>query len=139
MITRQLFVKCFFAVAVIFCCASTFVSAAETRFETVLNNGGKATLIFADSPLKAMTENPFTIELHKDSGEAFKAVKLVLSLTMPVMAMPPNHPKTTWKGNICSGIAIFTMAGAWRVNVEVEHLDKTAENIVFDIEMVVMK
>ena len=65
--------------------------------------------------------------------------ELALDLTMPFMPMPPNNPKVVWHDNTYRGTAIFTMAGAWQVNVEVNHPGSGTEKIIFDIEMVIMK
>ncbi len=65
--------------------------------------------------------------------------ELALDLTMPFMPMPPNNPKAVWQDNAYRGTAIFTMAGAWQVNVEVNRPGVETEIIIFDIEMVIMK
>jgi hypothetical protein len=45
--------------------------AAETRLEKALPEGGKAVLTFAGSPLQAMTEIPFTVNLTGGAGTVF--------------------------------------------------------------------
>ena len=121
------------------CCTVVGATAAETPIETVMADGGKAVIIFASSPLQAMTEIPFTIELMNNAGKMIKDAELALDLTMPFMPMPPNNPKAVWKDNAYRGAAIFTMAGAWQVNVEVNRTEAETEKIIFDIEMVIMK
>jgi hypothetical protein len=118
---------------------ANIATAAETRIEGVLSDGGKASIIFADHPIKAMTETPFKIELHNLNGESITAASLKLDLTMPFMPMPPNHPEAVWSGEDYRGTAIFTMAGAWQVNVDIVRSGSATEKIVFDIEMVVMQ
>jgi hypothetical protein len=113
--------------------------AAETRIETIGANNDKAVIIFADNPLKAMTEIPFAIELHQHSGEVIKDAELELDLTMPSMPMTPNNPKAMWQENAYRGTLIFTMAGAWQVNVEIKRPGVKTEKIIFDIEMVITK
>jgi hypothetical protein len=135
----QVIVRYLLVLVTLLCCTAVNATAAETRIETILTNGGKATIIFNDSPLKTMTETPFTIELYEASGDLMNEAKLSLDLTMPFMPMPPNNPKATWQKNAYHGAAIFTMAGAWQVNVEIKRSDSETEKIVFDIEMVVMK
>jgi hypothetical protein len=120
-------------------CTVIGVTAAVTPIETEMADGSKAVIIFASSPLQAMTEIPFTIELTNNAGEMFKDAELVLDLTMPFMPMPPNNPKVVWKDNAYRGTAIFTMAGAWQVNVEVNRPGAETLKIIFDIEMVIMK
>ena len=139
MIAKQSILRCLFVAFTLLCCTTTFAIAAETRIETILADGGKAAIIFAASPLKTMTEIPFSIELIDGTGSTIKNAELALSLTMPFMAMPPNNPKATWRENSYKGRAIFTMAGVWQVNVEINRSDSATEKIIFDIEMVVMK
>ena len=121
------------------CCTVIGATAAVTPIETVMADGGKAVIIFASSPLQAMTEIPFTIELKNNAGEIIKDAELALDLTMPFMPMPPNNPKAVWRNNDYRGTAIFTMAGAWQVNIEVNRPGSETEKIIFDIEMVIMK
>ena len=124
---------------ILLCCTVVAATAAETSIETEMAGGGKAVIIFASSPLQAMTEIPFTIELKNSAGEIIKDAELALDLTMPFMPMPPNNPKAVWQDNSYRGTAIFTMAGAWQVNVEVNRPEIESEKIIFDIEMVIMK
>jgi len=114
-------------------------NAAEIRLVTNWADGDEAVIIFARNPLQTMTEIPFTIELRKNTGELIRDAELALDLTMPSMPMPANNPKAEWQDNAYRGKAIFTMAGAWQVNVEVHRPGNAAESIVFDIEMVVMQ
>lgn len=116
-----------------------WASAAGTRLEKSFMDGGKAIVTFSGSPIKAMTEVPFSIELYKASGEAVKDASLQLSMTMPFMPMPPNHPAASRSGETYRGSAVFTMAGPWQLHVEVVRPGAAAEEIVFDIEMVVMQ
>ena len=114
-------------------------NAAEIRLVTNWADGDEAVIIFARNPLQTMTEIPFTIELRKNTGELIRDAELALDLTMPSMPMPANNPKAEWQDNAYRVKAIFTMAGAWQVNVEVHRPGNAAESIVFDIEMVVMQ
>lgn len=123
----------------ILCCTAIEATAAETRIETLLADNGTAVIVFAESPLKTMTEIPFSIELNKGNGEVINNAKLAIDLTMPFMPMPPNKPNAVWQDNAYRGTAIFTMAGAWQVNVEINRPEAEPEKITFDIEMVVMK
>jgi len=124
---------------ILLCSTVIGATAAVTPIETEMADGGKAVIIFASGPLQAMTEIPFTIELKSKAGEMIEDAELALDLTMPFMPMPPNNPKAVWKDNAYRGTAIFTMAGAWQVNVEVNHSESGTEKIIFDIEMVIMK
>lgn len=114
-------------------------TAAETRLTTNMADGGEAVIMFASSPLRTMTEIPFSIQLKESTGDVVKDAELTLDLTMPAMPMPANNPQAVWQDNAYRGTAIFTMAGAWQVNVEIHRPEVDAEKIVFDIEMVVMK
>ena len=124
---------------ILLCCTVVATTAAETPIETVMADGGKAVIVFSSSPLQAMTEIPFTIEMKNNDGEMINDAKLALDLTMPFMPMPPNNPKAVWKDNAYRGTAIFTMAGAWQVNVEVNRPEIEVETFIFNIEMVIMK
>ena len=132
-------VKALIITLILLYCTVIGAMAAETAIETEMTDGGKAVIIFASSPLQAMTEIPFTIELKNNAGEMIKDAELVLDLTMPFMPMPPNNPKAAWQDNAYRGTAIFTMAGAWQVNVDVNRPEAETEKIIFDIEMVIMK
>ena len=139
MTARHFLPKVMLVASILFFYATTYSTAADTRIETSLADGGKAAIIFADSPLKTMTETPFFIELQNESGKLIMDAKLTLSLTMPFMPMPPNHPQATWQEEAYNGVVIFTMTGAWQVNVNIDRPDTATEKIIFDIEMVVMK
>jgi len=124
---------------ILLCCTVIGATAAETLIESEMTDGGKAVILFASSPLQSMTEIPFTLELKNNAGEMIKDAELTLDLTMPFMPMPPNNPKAAWQDNAYRGTAIFTMAGAWQVNVDVNRPEAETEKIIFDIEMVIMK
>ena len=124
---------------ILLCCTVITATAAETLIESEMTDGGKAVILFASSPLQSMTEIPFTLELKNNAGEMIKDAELTLDLTMPFMPMPPNNPKAAWQDNAYRGTAIFTMAGAWQVNVDVNRPEAETEKIIFDIEMVIMK
>lgn len=138
MTTKQTVLCAIFVVAGLLCLASVSC-AAETRIETLTGKGGKAVLVFADKPLKTMTETPFTIRLNDAAGTSIDDADLHVSLTMPMMPMPPNLPQAPWSDGAYRGTAVFTMAGAWQVHVEVKRPAATTEKILFNIEMVMMK
>ena len=131
--------SCLLLAVGLLCLFCATVEAAVTRIETKRKAGGNAMLVFADAPLKTMTETPFTIEINDAQGQPVKEEVLRLSLTMPAMPMPPNHPKVTWSEGAYRGSAVFTMAGAWQVQAIMERAGFPPEEIVFDIEMVVMQ
>ncbi len=121
------------------CIAAMPIWAAETILEQPLFQSGKATLTFESSPLEAMTEIPFAIELTDSSGTQISDVQLSISMDMPAMPMPPNNPEAVWENNAYRGKAVFTMAGAWQVKVAISQPGITKEQIVFDIQQVMMK
>lgn len=86
-----------------------------------------------------MTETPFSITLRDGAGQAVSDADLVISMDMPAMPMPPNNPKAMWQDDAYRGVAIFTMAGAWRITVDIKRPGQEQEQIVFDIEQVMMK
>jgi len=139
MTPSQAIVRTLVITFVILCGSSVWATAGETRIQSLLADNGKAVIVFAESPLKTMTEIPFAIELNNSHGEVINNARLAIDLTMPFMPMPPNRPKAVWQDNAYRGTAIFTMAGAWQVNVEINRPELETENIIFDIEMVVMK
>ena len=130
---------CLLAAVGLLCLLCASVQAAITRIETRRLDDGHAVLVLADAPLKTMTETPFAIEIYDAHGQPVKEAALRLSLTMPAMPMPPNHPKVTWSEGAYRGSAVFTMAGAWQVQAIMERAGFPPEEIVFDIEMVVMQ
>ena len=115
------------------------VIAAETSFEKPAFKSGKAIITFADSPLKTMTEIPFSISLIDADGQNISDAKLAIDMDMPAMPMPPNSPKAVWQNDAYRGVAVFTMAGAWQVTVKIERPGQGQEQVVFDIEQVMMK
>lgn len=139
MSNSQLIVRVLISTLALLFATTLCATAAEMRLATKWADGGEAVIIFACNPLQAMTEIPFSIQLHKKTGEEIRDATLALDLTMPSMAMPANNPKAEWQDNAYRGKAIFTMAGAWQVNIEVHRPGDEAESIVFDIEMVVMQ
>ena len=139
MIARPLFTRYMFIIAGLFSIITGTATATEMRLETSLKNGGNAVILFADNPLKTMTETAFAVNLNNNEGQPIEDASLEVSLTMPFMPMPPNHPEITWSEDAYRGTAIFTMAGAWQVNVDIRRLNSTTEKIIFDIEMVIMK
>ena len=115
------------------------VHADGLRLQKPVFGNGKIVLSFAQEPLKTMTETPFSIELTGPSGKKITDAILTISLDMPAMPMPPNHPKAPYKDGAYRGVAIFTMAGAWQVTINIQRPGYDQEQAVFDLEKVVMK
>ena len=118
---------------------ATSAWAADTRMEKRSPGGSLVVVTFADAPLKTMTETPFKIQLTGPSGKVVEDARFSLSLDMPAMPMPPNHPKVTWQNGAYQGVAVFTMAGAWQVFVNIQRPGYDQEQVVFDIAEVQMK
>lgn len=135
---RVIFRPLLMAISLLCLCAGV-TCAAETRLEASLAEGGVARLTLAGKPVKAMTEVPFAVQLFDAKGEAIRGASIALSLTMPFMPMPPNHPRAEWDGTSYSGRAIFTMAGAWQVQATITRTGRPDQVARFDIEMVVMQ
>lgn len=129
---------CYFIVACYLLLTCSNAYAAGTKLEVPFAEQGKAVIDFPHRPLKAMTEIPFAIQLLDAGGQSVEKAALKLDLTMPAMPMPANKPTATWQNDAYRGKVIFTMAGAWDINVTVERLGYKNETIVFKIEMVVM-
>ncbi len=115
----------------------TIVAAAETVFKTDKDQEIAATLTFATPSLKTMTEIPFNISLDADNKSTIQSA--ACELTMPAMPMPGNRPDLTCADNLCTGKAVFTMAGKWRATFGLIMQDGSHGSIVFDIPMVKMK
>ncbi|MDH3999503.1 MAG: FixH family protein [Desulfuromonadales bacterium] len=120
-------------------CSLAFAGQGETILTKNAADGSKATIIFADKRLKTMTETDFAITLTGPSGVTIRDAKLHLSLDMPAMPMPPNHPKAVWQEEAYRGKVIFTMAGEWQVHLNVQRPGYEPQIYTFDIDMVVMK
>jgi len=119
--------------------SSAGLFAAETSLEKPVFKSGKATLTFADVPLKTMTETPFAITITGATGIVISDAKMSIGLDMPEMPMPPNHPAAIWKDGAYRGIAIFTMAGAWEMSVNIQRPGYDQEHVTFKIDEVMMK
>jgi hypothetical protein len=128
---------------IVFFSSSALLLAAETRLEKpAFKSGkvsGKVTVTFADAPLKTMTETPFAIKIAGATGIAISDAKLSIDLDMPDMPMPPNHPAAAWQDDAYRGTAIFTMAGAWQMTVNIQRPGYDQEHVIFKIDQVMMK
>lgn len=113
--------------------------AAETRLEKALPEGGKAVLTFAGSPLQAMTEIPFTVNLTGGAGTVFTDANVSLRLIMPAMSMPLNNPKARWQDGAYHGSAIFTMAGEWDAIMLIQRPGHDLVDLIFNLGEVKMK
>ena len=111
--------------------------AAETVFKTDKTQKMAASLVFETVSLKTMTEIPFSITLDDQINSSIQSA--ACDLTMPAMPMPENRPDLTCSGNLCSGKAVFTMAGKWQATFGLIMKDGSHSSIVFDIPMVKMK
>lgn len=126
------------AIIVFFSCSDA-LCAAETRLEKPAFKSGMVTVTFADAPLKTMSETPFAITIKGATGITISDAKLSIALDMPDMPMPPNHPAAVWKDGAYRGVAIFTMAGAWEMTVNIQRPGYDQEQIIFKIDQVKMK
>ncbi len=112
--------------------------AGETRYGKTLPDGCRCEIVFAADPLTTMTEIPFAITLTEANGVLPSDATLTVSLDMPAMPMPPNRPVTRWSGDAYRGTAVFTMAGAWQVQVRIERPGNTPHEITFEVAEVRM-
>ena len=113
--------------------------AAETTLEQPLFQSGKAIITFEATPLMAMTEIPFAIELTDNSGMQITDAQLSISMDMPAMPMPPNNPQVSVSGEVYSGSVLFTMAGAWQAAFVCVDTKGNTFTLTFDIPKVMMK
>lgn len=112
--------------------------ADETTLHTASDQTPEATLIFSTSPLVTMKEIPFRLVLETSSTSA-DIQSAGCSLTMPEMPMPDNNPDLDCRGRICTGKAVFTMAGRWRATFGLIMKDGHHATLAFDIAMVEIK
>ncbi|MEJ2525683.1 MAG: FixH family protein [Desulfuromonadales bacterium] len=118
---------------------ANMVPAAQTRLSQSTETSAEVTVTFADAPLRTMTETPFLITITDASGQVVQDADLTIRLDMPAMPMPPNHPAATWRDGAYRGTAIFTMAGAWQMILEIKQPGEATQKIIFDIDRVLMK
>lgn len=119
--------------------STTSLMAGGTTLEQPAFNSGKVSMVFDGAKLRTMTETPFAINIIGDTGITISDAKLNISMDMPAMPMPPNHPAATWNEGAYRGKAVFTMAGAWQITVNIQRPGYEQEQVVFDIEQVMMK
>ena len=113
--------------------------AAQTRLEKPAFKSGKVMVTFADAPLETMTATPLALMIAGAPGVTISDAKLSIALDMPEMPMPPTQPAATGKDGAYRGTAIFTMAGAWQMTVNIQRPGYDQEQIIFDIDQVMMK
>ncbi|MBU0496191.1 MAG: FixH family protein [Chloroflexi bacterium] len=81
-----------------------------------------ANLVVAPYPPPLMQETTLELTLLDAGGLPVVGADVRLDLTMPGMAMPPNHPTLAdMGGGIYRGPALFTMAGDWQIAVAVAY------------------
>lgn len=118
---------------------STAGLAGELVLTSKTDQPIKGQLTFTSSPLVTMRELPFTLTVASSSGNQADIHTAVCDLSMPAMAMPENRPGLDCSGSVCTGKAVFTMAGVWQATFGLIMKDGTHASIVFDIAKVQMK
>jgi nitrogen fixation protein FixH len=97
-------------------------------------NGITATLALAPDPPVPMGTTTLTLTLKDADGQPLTAADVALDLTMPAMAMPINRPTATETADgVYEAEAIFTMVGAWRIQVDVTYGGASA-TFTFDLK-----
>lgn len=120
--------------------AADSASQQPARLETAGPAGGRAVLELATSPPVTMTPVPFSLRLTDRSGAPLQGADVRCDLTMPAMPMPENRPAVKEKApGIYSGVAIFTMAGAWQAAFDITLRDGNLQELTFTIEQVQLK
>ena len=114
-------------------------TAASTRIAASGQAGYRGVLEFAASPLRTMRPTAFTLTLYDATGLETTAPDPSCSLVMPAMAMPENRPRLTRASGHFAGEAIFTMAGAWEMTVNIQRPGYDQEHVIFKIDQVMMK
>jgi nitrogen fixation protein FixH len=121
---------CFVALVLLFAACGGQSSPELTQ--TV--NGITATLALTPDPPVPMETNTLTLTLKDAEGQPLTAADVAFDLTMPAMPMPVNRPTATETGGgVYEAEAIFTMAGAWRIQVDVTQ-GGTSATFTFDLK-----
>ena len=118
---------------------TTPAGAAATRVEASGSGGYRGVLRLAAAPLVTMRPIPFTLVLLDPAGQPTTAPELVCDLVMPAMPMPENRPRLVAGQDSYSGEAVFTMAGAWRMQVAVRRNGSEIARLSFDLGRVLLK
>ena len=101
---------------------------------TQTTNGITATLALTPDPPVPMDTTTLTLTLEDADGQPLTAADVAFDLTMPAMPMPVNRPAATeTEDGVYEAEAIFTMAGAWRIQVDVTGLG-TSATFAFDLK-----
>jgi nitrogen fixation protein FixH len=97
-------------------------------------NGITATLILTPYPPVPMETTTCMLTLKDAESQPVSATDVTFDLSMPAMAMPLNRPTVTETADgIYQAKTIFTMVGAWRIQVDVTH-SGTRATFTFDIK-----
>jgi nitrogen fixation protein FixH len=99
-------------------CRATASPGAETQTSGSLS----ATLRIVPSPPTPMEDAKLELTLRDPDQQPVSGASVVFDLTMPAMEMPANRPQATEEeSGVYRADAIFTMAGAWQIRVEVSY------------------
>jgi nitrogen fixation protein FixH len=97
-------------------------------------NGITATLVLTPYPPVPMETTTCVLTLTDAENQPVSAANVTFDLSMPAMAMPLNRPIATEAADgVYQAKAIFTMAGAWRIQVDVTH-SGTRTTFTFDLK-----
>jgi hypothetical protein len=76
-----------------------------------------------------------SLTLTDPNGQAIEGAQVAYDLTMPGMAMPPNQPQASDKGNgLYETGTTFSMSGDWRAEATVAYNGKTT-TFTFDFSI----
>jgi hypothetical protein len=93
--------------------------------------GTVAELKVIPSPPVPLEETILELTLRDGAGRPIVGASVAMDLTMPAMAMPPNHPEVAEVGDgVYRARAVFTMAGDWEIDVDVAYAAQ-AERFAF--------
>jgi hypothetical protein len=115
---------CWLGVLLVVALGWSACGSPATAPESFTQTAGDLTVNLVVSPYPPVPMQEATLELTLLDAEGLPVAgaDVRLDLTMPGMAMPPNHPTLAdLGGGVYHGPALFTMAGDWQIDVAVAY------------------
>ena len=121
-----------YLVALVLLLAACGGQSPPERTQTM--DGITAVLALAPDPPVPMQTATLTLTLKNTAGQPLMADEVAFDLTMPAMTMPLNRPTATeTKDGVYQAETVFTMAGAWHIQVDVRR-GGTSTTFTFDLK-----
>lgn len=94
-----------------------------------------ATLALTPDSPAPMRETELRLKIMDSNARPLETADVTMDLTMPGMAMPPNHPPVLASGDgVYVAKAIFSMAGRWRIEAKVAHAG-AVDSFAFELDV----